>query len=375
MTNNYIVEQQNLSTLASSSSPERFDPGFYTYQESGRKSLHDICSQVNCHLAFTREYEHAFGIITAASTQLAISYLEMPHPSGIARGHDGSIYVLSTRTPHLLYRFRQIQDSGHEHYLIPDLIKVLPGCLYAHELLAIDSRLFMNATGLNKVVSLPIDFTGDLKTDYLPGFIPDGLTNCMQLNSLCRDHTNTFYSTCFSTIKSNFKPWKDEVGPLNKGGIIRHSDDQVIVRDLTCPHSARIRDNRLFYCNSGFGEVRSCNLDGSDDTVIATVDGFTRGLIIHDDFIFVGLSRVQEGKNQYAPGVSPQSSKCGIATIDRHSGEIVNILEWGNGAQIFDIQLIPREAGQALYLPQSRDTSLNDAPSRLFYELHAWPLI
>jgi uncharacterized protein (TIGR03032 family) len=371
MTSNHTLEQRNLSTLVGSSASKKFDSNFCTYQESGRKSLYDICTQINCHLAFTREYEHAFGIITATSGEISISYLEMPHPSGIARGKDGLIYVLSTRTPHLLYRFRQIRDSEHKHYLIPDLIKVLPGCLYAHELLAIGSRLFLNATGLNKIVSLQTDFSGELRADYLPSFIPDGLANCMQLNSICRDNTNTFYSTCFSTIKSDFKPWKDEVGPINKGGIIRHSDDHVIVSNLTCPHSARITGNRLFYCNSGFGEVRSCNLDGSDDTVIATVDGFTRGLIIHDDFIFVGLSRVQEGKTQYAPGVRPESSKCGIITIDRHSGEIVNTIEWNKGAQIFDIQLIPNEGGQALYLPQNRDASLDDSPSRLFYVLHA----
>lgn len=368
---NHTAEQRNLSTLISTSASEKFNPDFCAYKESGSNSLYDICSQINCHIAFTREYEHAFGVIASGSHGIAISYLEMPHPSGIARGSDGSIYVLSTRTPHLLYRFKTIQDSENEQYLIPDLIKVLPGCLYAHELLAIDSRLFMNATGLNKVVSLAIDFTGDLGTEYLPKFIPNGLTNCMQLNSLCRDACNIFYSTCFSTIKSDFKPWKDEVGPLKKGGIIRHSDDQIIVKNLTCPHSARIVNNKLFYCNSGFGEVRSCNLDGTDDNAIVTLDGFTRGLIVHDNFIFVGLSRVQKGKNQYAPGVSAQLSKCGIATIDRCSGEILNIIEWSNGAQIFDIQLIPKKGEQALFLPQNRDAALSDAPSRLFYELHA----
>ena len=371
MTSNHIAEQRNLSTLVGSSASEKFNPGFCAYEESGSNSLYDICSEINCHIAFTREYEHAFGCITSTSRGIAISYLEMPHPSGITRGSDGSIYVLSTRTPHLLYRFKSIQVSENEQYLIPDLIKVLPGCLYAHELLAIDSRLFMNATGLNKIVSLEIDFTGDLRTDYLPGFIPNGLTNCMQLNSLSRDACNTFYSTCFSTIKSDFKPWKDEFGPLNKGGIIRDIDDQVIVKNLTCPHSVRIANNRLFYCNSGFGEIRSCNLDGSDDNVIATLEGFTRGLIIYNDFIFVGLSKVQDGKQQYAPGLRPQFSKCGIATVDRCSGEILNIIEWSNGAQIFDIQLIPKEAEKALYLPQDRDAHLSDVPSRLFYELHS----
>jgi uncharacterized protein (TIGR03032 family) len=369
MSSNHIKEQDNLSNLSGSRTSGKFNNGFCNYHESGEKSLHHILSQINCHLAFTREYEHAFGVITAGSSGITISYLEMPHPSGIARGHDGSVYVISTRTPHLLYRFKQIRDSELEHYLIPDLIKVLPGSLYAHELLAIDSRLFLNATGLNKVVSLAIDFTGELRTHYLPNFIPDGLPNCMQLNSLCRDANNTFYSTCFSTIKSDFKPWKDDIGPLHKGGIIRHSDDQVIIRNLTCPHSARVTGSRLFYCNSGFGEVRSCNLDGSEDTVIATINGFTRGLIIHEEFIFVGLSRVQQGKNQYAPGVCPQSSKCGIVSISRQSGDIVNILEWENGAQIFDIQLIPKEEGQVLSLPQNRDDGQNDAPSRLFYEL------
>ena len=227
----------------------------------------------------------------------------------------------------------------------------------------------MNATGLNKVVSLEIDFTGELRTDYLPSFIPDGLTNCMQLNSLCRDTKNRFYSTCFSTIKSNFKPWKDEVGPLNKGGIIRHTDNQIIVKGLTCPHSARSKDNKLSTATQALRN-RSCNLDGTDDTIIATVDGFTRGLITMTT-LYLSVFLVQEGKNQYAPGLHPQSSKCGIITIDRSSLKIVNILEWNNGAQIFDIQLIPKEAKQALYLPQSRDIRDSNAPSRLFYELHA----
>lgn len=370
MTNNHVAEQRNLSTLSNSDTSVKFDTHFCTYHESGPYSFHDICTQIKCYLAFTREYEHALGVITAAEDEIAISYLEIPHPSGITLANDGFLYVLSTRTPHLLYRFKQITDSEQDNFLIPDLIKVLPGCLYAHELLAIDSRLFINATGLNKMVSLQTNFTGELKTDYLPAFIPEGLTNCMQLNSVCRDANNIFYSTCFSPVKSNFKPWKDEAGPLNKGAIIRHLDDKVIVNELTCPHSVRIADNRLIYCNSGFGEVRSCNLDGSDETVIAILDGFTRGLIVHDDFFFVGLSKVQKGKNQYAPGLRPQSSKCGIATIDRHSGKTVNILEWDNGAQIFDIQLIPMTEGKSLHLPQSRDANLSEAPSRLFYELN-----
>lgn len=371
MTNNYTAEQRILSSLVSSEHHEKFDSQFCAYQETGSMQLHEICSQIKCNIAFTREYEHAFGIVSATISELSISYLEMPHPSGIARAHDGLIYVVSTRTPHLLYRFKTIQDSEYEQVLIPDLIKVLPGSLYAHELIAVDSRLFMNATGFNKVISLQLDLSGDLRTDYLPKFIPEELMNCMQLNSLCRDTHKNFYSTCFSTIKSEFKPWKDEVGPFEKGGIIRHRDDKVIVQNLTCPHSVRAVDNKLFYCNSGFGEIRCCNLDGSNETVIAKIDGFTRGLIIHDNFIFVGLSKVQEGKKQYAPGVSAQGSKCGIATINRCTGEVVNILEWVNGAQIFDIQLIPILTGQSLYLPQNRDSRFNDDPSRLFYDIHA----
>jgi len=188
----------------------------------------------------------------------------------------------------------------------------------------------------------------------------------MQLNSLAIAENGDAFSTCFSARDSDYKPWKDSEGPRGKGAILRHSDSMILLGDLTCPHSIRLIDGRLYFCNSGFGQLNSCNVDGTDHKVMATLPGFTRGLAFSKNYVFIGLSRVQRDKSSYAPGVDFKSSLCGIAAICRNTGQCMSLLSWPNGEQIFDIQLLHNKDYQHPRFPQSRDSGSAD-PSELFY--------
>ena len=114
MTNNYITEQRNLSTPPASSPSEKFDSVFCNYQETGSRTLHDIFCEINCHLAFENTNTRS----ELSPRTVKSNFIQ----KCLTRGDctwSGWIHIRTFHSnPHLLYRFRQVQGSEHEHYLI-----------------------------------------------------------------------------------------------------------------------------------------------------------------------------------------------------------------------------------------------------------------
>ena len=362
---NFTNEQTNLSR--SLVSQVDFSEDFKAYEEIGPERMPAILSQENIALVFTREYEHAIGCMSSQGN-FEISYFSLPHPSGIAVC-DNSVYVFSTRTPHMLVEFKKRINGNFDDqytYLVPDHVRILPGALHAHELVLHGDYLYFNATGCNDVRRISSSLNGTIDTIFTPNFLQRNRGNCMQLNSLAFGGDGDAFSTCFSACDSDYKPWKDSEGPKAKGAVIRHSDSHILVSGLTCPHSVRVIDGQLFFCNSGFGEINTCKIDGLDYQLVASLPGFTRGLAASENYFFVGLSRIQKGKSSYAPGINPETSHCGIAAIKRSTGEVSCLLSWINGQQIFDIQLLDMNDFHLPRFPQSRLAGSSE-PSDIFY--------
>lgn len=358
MNKEYTEEQRNLG-LFSNELQKPFNNEFIKYEELTETSIGSILNEINSSLIFTREYEHAVGCINAINDKLSISYLRMPHPSGIGINNK-NVYIFSTRTPHMLYElellFSESSEDSKKSLLMPKFIRILPGSLYAHEVLVKNDIIYFNATGWNEIHRINIDLKSSPEVYYSPSFIKDKKPNCSQINSITFDD-ETSYSSCFSYIDSKFKPWKDNIGPLNKGGIIRHKDSKVIIKNLTCPHSVRACDTNLYFCNSGFGEINRFNFNDNNYSLINKLPGFTRGLAITTNYLFVGLSKVQKGRDSYAPGLKSKDSLCGIAVINRKNNKIETLFHWPNGKQIFDIQILPNEIFKKPRFPQSRENN------------------
>jgi len=73
----------------------------------------------------------------------------------------------------------------------------------------------------------------------------------------------------------------------------------------------------------------------------AKVPGFTRGLAFAGAYGFVGLSKVIDFYEPYAPGLDPKASRCGIVAFDARSGAEVASIVWPAGYQIYDVQIMP----------------------------------
>jgi uncharacterized protein (TIGR03032 family) len=323
-------------------------------------------------LLVTREYEHLVMAMRASSRGGAVSYLRLPHPSGlVADRARGTVHIASTRNPNQVYELAAVTGSiaradaraapSPTPWLTPVASRFYPGCLYLHDLAMIGGKLHGNAVGHNAVVRLGDG--GQFERVWWPACIeqngkPRFDRNYLQLNSIAAgaDLAGSFFSASCPRI-SRRRPGHLNF-PVDRRGVIfsgRTREPQV--SGLTRPHSARFLGKQIWVANSGYGEL-GFGEDGKL-TVAAKLPGWTRGLCFCGPIAFVGTSRVIPRFACYAPGLDVSRSLCGIHAVDTRSGKILGSLLWPWGNQIFAIDWLPQQTAggflaQADKLPNSR---------------------
>ncbi|HEY9712553.1 MAG TPA: DUF4915 domain-containing protein, partial [Chroococcales cyanobacterium] len=220
----------------------------------------EVLASLQITLLIGREYEH---LLMAASAQYepSLSYMPMPHPSGIAVDRaKGMVHVASTRNPNQIFdlmpmnacteRRDVIVDPPGDRPLVPVRSRFLPGCLYMHDLALVGGQLYANAVGHNAVVRLHDD--GSYERVWWPKCIegetgPEFGQNFIQLNSIAADERTGKIENCFfsasSEKMSSRRPGHKNYPVDQKGVIFSGKTREPIARGLTRPHSARLQSD------------------------------------------------------------------------------------------------------------------------------------
>lgn len=315
-----------------------------------------ILASLGIVLIITREYEHLVIAISTSGGAPLISYLRIPHPSGLAYDKDSNqLSIASTRNPNQLYSYRPVSslmnraDVDREDFygvspLVPFQSRFVPGCYYLHELAYIDGKLYGNSVGQNAVVNFGNSDCTEI--GWWPKCVErngklDTSINHIQLNSIAAgDSLEESYFTA-STDRIEFpRPGNPGFQVDGKGVVFDGKTREKCAGGLTRPHSAIIIKDEVWVDNSGYGELGYC--DGGHFRPVVRLPGWTRGLSYQDKYMFVGTSRVIPRFSSYAPGLKIDECKCGIHIIDYMTGEKVGSLVWPNGNQVFSIECIPR---------------------------------
>jgi uncharacterized protein (TIGR03032 family) len=341
----------------------------------------ELLRRLGIRLLVSREYEHLVVALGAGSRGPEVSYLGLPHPSGIAVDRRrGAVHVACTRNPNLLLELRPARSfkarrelappAGRGGELVPTRARFLPGCLYLHDLAMIGPSLHGNATGENAVVRLSYD--RDPERVWWPRAIererggPLFSRNHLQLNSIAAGRTPaaSFYSASCERIGRKV-PGDVDFPVDGRGVIFSGATREPLVRGLTRPHSARLRRGRLWVANSGHGEVGF--VEGERFVPAAKLPGWTRGLCFHGDVLFVATSRVLSRFRAYAPGVDVDESRCALHAIDARTGERLASLRWPHGDQVFAIEWLPVSLTSGLPFRVTASTAARDDPAPIFY--------
>jgi uncharacterized protein (TIGR03032 family) len=327
------------------------DPQLLRYTVRG--DWWEILASCRVTLLVTREYEHLVMAMHVTETGPVVSYIRMPHPSGLAVDrYNGIVYIASTRNPNQVYDLMPVSSMEPRldvkielpkyHPLVPIRSRFFPGCLYIHDLSLIKGSLYANAVGQNAVVRLYDD--GRYRRVWWPMCIetdkgPIFGQNHIQLSSIAAgtDLTTSYFSASADKLSTRRPGHKNF--PVDKRGVIfSGATREPVVRGLTRPHSARLHNGQVWVDNSGYGELGIA--DNGRFRPVVRLPGWTRGLCFCKQIAFVGTSRVIPRFRQYAPGLEVDNSLCGLHVVDTESGKVLGSLIWPYGNQIFAIDLV-----------------------------------
>lgn len=323
----------------------------------------DLLAREGITLLVSREYEHLIIAMCADDSGPTVSYMPLPHPSGLTSDRaTGTVWVASTRNPNQVYNLapatgivpRSDRNCGTVDGgpLLPGSSRFYPGCLYIHDLALMGDVLYANATGQNAVVRLNSD--GSYVQVWWPKCVdteagPAFDRNYLQLNSIGSGGSlETSFFTASADRISARRPGHRNFPVDGRGVLFSGATREPVVRGLTRPHSARIHDGSIWLDNSGYGEIGF--VDGNRFVSIARLPGWTRGLCFCGRIALVGISRVIPQYRQYAPGLDMKECVCGLRAIDTTTGEILGGLTWPFGNQVFSIDWIPRSVSRGFVL-------------------------
>jgi uncharacterized protein (TIGR03032 family) len=321
----------------------------------------ETLARLNITLLVTREYEHLLMALTVTDGHPAISYLPIPHPSGVAVDrHRSAVSVASTRNPNQIFELEPIgatlvRGDGAppdvaSRPLLPVRSTIHPGALYIHDLAYVGGELHANSVGQNAIVRLPA--AGGHQKVWWPRAIerdghPDFSRNWIQLNSIAAgaDLASSYFSASAEGMSAR-RPGHRNFPVDRRGVIFSGATREPIARGLTRPHSARLYGRQVWVDNSGYGELGVVR-DGRFE-VVRRLRGWTRGLCFHGGVAFVGTSRVIPRFRSYAPGLDVERSRCALHAVDAKSGAVLGSLTWPYGNQIFAIDWIARSRSAGL---------------------------
>jgi uncharacterized protein (TIGR03032 family) len=329
------------------------DPRLFEYQVRG--GWWEALAECGITLLVTREYEHLIMALCPTPAGGRISYMTLPHPSGLAVDRTRMVvHIASTRNPNQVFDLMPVAglrerldvnttEAGKE--LIPIRSRFYPGCLYIHDLAMIGGKLHANAVGENTIVHMDDDGRAHrvwwpkcIETDHGPIF----QRNHLQLNSIAagKDLARSYFSASTCEV-SRLRPGHLRFPVDRRGVIFSGATREPVAHGLTRPHSARLHRGEVWVDNSGYGQVGFAR-DGCFHEV-AKLPGWTRGLCLHGDVAFVGTSRVIPRFRKYAPGLDVNSSICAVHAIDLRTGKLKGSLVWKRGNQIFAIDWLPQD--------------------------------
>jgi uncharacterized protein (TIGR03032 family) len=335
------------------------DPKLLEHRTTGE--WWSLLEQLGITLIVSREYEHLLLAMGAPQGTPEISYLPIPHPSGLVVDPDSwTLHVASTRNPNQVVDLLPTGEPagqadvswarGTDRPFVPVRSRFLPGCLYLHDLVMVGGGLHANAVGMNAVISISVD--GRYEPAWWPRAIdtPSGPAfgaNYLQLNSIAAGRTleESFFSASSDHISSR-RPGHRNYPVDRRGVIFSGSSREPIARGLTRPHSARLHEGRLWVDNSGYGELVEIERGGV--RVAARLPGWTRGLALYQGVAFVGTSRVIPRFAHYAPGLDVESSQNGVHAVDIETGQILGSITWPWGNQVFAIDWVPADVASGL---------------------------
>jgi len=166
------------------------------------------------------------------------------------------------------------------------------------------------------------------------------------LNGLAMRDGRPAYVTCVGETDVA-DGWRDN--RVEGGVLVDVSNDIVVCRGLSMPHSPRLHDGKLWLLNSGTGELGTVDLARGRFEPMTFCPGYLRGLAFIGHHAVVGLSEPRGNRTfaglplQERIAAEKVEPRCGVYVIDTRNGDVVHWLRIeGVVAELYDVVVLPK---------------------------------
>ena len=134
--------------------------------------------------------------------------------------------------------------------------------------------------------------------------------------------------------------WREKV--TESGIIIDVETNTIVAEGLAMPHTPRIFNNELYVLLSATGELVKINTNNGTYEVIIQIDGFVRGMSLHKDYLFIGLSKLRKNSSTFGKlPFAKKANEAGIVVVHLPTKSIIGKLIYLTSLdEIYDIHIL-----------------------------------
>ncbi|TWT55100.1 hypothetical protein Pla22_27540 [Rubripirellula amarantea] len=188
--------------------------------------------------------------------------------------------------------------------------------------------------------------TFDDKHNFVPRWKPSFVSELApedrcHLNGMAMGQSGPAYVTALGQTDIG-GGWREN--KANGGILIDVGSGESLLCGLSMPHSPRLYQDKLWYLNSGHGQINCVDRISGTSDVVDQVPGYTRGLSFAGQFAFVGMSQIRETNifGGLPIGEHADKLRCGVAVVDLDSGRSVAWFQFSSDVEeVFAVEVIP----------------------------------
>lgn len=290
-------------------------------------------------LIFTSYQAGRVIMVRSDGKQLHLSVKAFPRPMGLAVDNDRVVLGINSQ----LLDFRRF-DAVAPDLDPPGMVDAcfvprsshITGMINVHDIAWGDEGLWVVNSQFSCLSLIQSDFS--FVPRWKPSFISDLVPeDRCHLNGMAMRDGKPRYVTSFTNL-DNPEAWRQERTPI--GLLMDVATNEVLASSLFMPHSPRYYQNKVYYCNSGCGELCCFDPVSGENQVLLQLPGFTRGIAFYGPLMFLGTSRTRNSDVQSQLPLNDRDgeTEAGIWVIDLETHEpIAKLIFSGDIHQIYDI--------------------------------------
>ena len=230
------------------------------------------------------------------------------------------------------------------------------GQLALHDLSWQKNDLLAVNTLFSSVVKIDDDFsfTPVWKPKFITELAPEDRCH---LNGMAMKGDEIKYMTALGETDTA-GGWREN---KTKGGVLIDApSNEIILRNLSMPHSPRIYDNKVYLLQSAAGELIEADVEKGTYQTITKFDYFLRGMDKIGDYLFIGHSKLRHTTSVFKDlPIAKKSQKAGVIIVHLPTGAIVGNIMYENSVdEIYDVKVLPNTVRPNIINPNHESVNI-----------------